>query len=370
MAKAPYTVVVAGLGKRGLHHAQAFKANPRFELIGLCDIDAARLDKAKNDFGVRTGTDAASLAKSAKPDIFCFCTLPNLRLPMVKIGLECGAKMVAYEKPMAASMAEAIEILNLTRVARVKTVVSHQHRYGAHYRKVKEIIAGGALGRVHTVYGTATGWMLHMMTHLIDYTRWYNDGAEAEWVMAQAAGRSKFADNHPSPDYISGVVQYANGVRGVYECGAGAPDVPEVAKWWGKCRMGAQGTEGFAEVLTNGGWRAVTKRDGFQSGEGAMSYDLDMPPYVAQMADWLDDDAKMHDCNGASACKGLEIMMAMCRSVARRGQVALPLDAGEPEIEALKRAVPEARCRVESSVNATVKVRPGSNTAKPASDVA
>ena len=68
--------------------------------------------------------------------------------------------------------------------AGVKAVVSHQHRYGAHYRKVKEIIASGALGRIHTVYGAATGWMTHMLSHLIDYTRWYNDEAGAQWVMA------------------------------------------------------------------------------------------------------------------------------------------------------------------------------------------
>ncbi len=167
----------------------------------------------------------------------------------------------------------------LTR-AGVKAVVSHQHRYGEHYRKVKEIIASGALGRVHTVYGTSTGWMMHMLSHLIDYTRWYNAEAEAQWVMAQAAGRGKLTDNHPSPDYIAGFIQFANGVRGVVECGAGAPDVPEVEDWWRKCRIGAQGTDGFAEVLTGGGWRAVTK-DGASSGPGCMNYELDMPPYIA-----------------------------------------------------------------------------------------
>ena len=340
MATSPYTVVVVGLGKRGLHHANAFKANPRFKLVGVSDIDTARLEKAKVEFGVEGGTDGAALAKALKPDVFCFCTLPGLRLPLVAAGVACGAKLIAYEKPMAASMNEALEIRKLTAAARVKTVVSHQHRYGAHYRKVKEIIAGGALGRVHTVYGTATGWMLHMLTHVIDYTRWYNGNAEAEWAMAQAAGRGKLGDNHPSPDYIAGFVQYGNGVRGVYECGAGAPDVPEVAKWWGKCRMGAQGSEGFAEVLTNGGWRAVSKRDGFQSGDGAMSYDLDMPPYVNQIADWLDKDSAVHECNGESAFKGFEIMMALCRSVIERGQIALPLAPGAPEIEALRGVVP------------------------------
>jgi hypothetical protein len=146
----------------------------------------------------------------------------------------------------------------------------------------------------------------------------------------------KFADNHPSPDYIGGFVQFANGVRGIYECGAGAPDQPEVAKWWGKNRIGAQGTEGFAEVLTNGGWRAVTRSGGYQSGEGAMSYDIDMPPYIQQMADWLDDDSKTHPCNLQHAALGAEIMLALQRSAAGGGQVALPLTAPVDEQALLK----------------------------------
>ena len=28
------------MGKRGMHHATAFNANPRFEVAGICDIDA------------------------------------------------------------------------------------------------------------------------------------------------------------------------------------------------------------------------------------------------------------------------------------------------------------------------------------------
>jgi predicted dehydrogenase len=190
---------------------------------------------------------------------------------------------------------------------------------------------------MHTVYGSATGWMTHMLSHLIDYTCWFNGYAPATWVMAQAAGRAKLADNHPSPDYIGGFAHFANGVRGVYECGAGAPDQPEVGKWWGKCRIGAQGTEGFAELLTNGGWRALTKSGGYQSGEGAMNYEFDMPPYIQQMADWLDDGAQVHPCNFESACQGAEIMLAMQRSAAEGGQVALPLIAGADE-QAMLRA--------------------------------
>jgi predicted dehydrogenase len=251
-----YSVVVVGCGKRGMHHADAFHKNPRFQLVGLCDIDQSRLDAAAKQYGnPETSLNAGELLKKVKPDVFCFCTLPNLRLEMVRLGVEAGAKLIAFEKPTALSTNEALEVMNLVRKAGVKTTISHQHRYGEHYKKVKEIIASGAIGRVHTVYGTATGWMMHMMTHLIEYTRWYNDNAEAEWVVGQAAGKEKFKDNHPSPDYVVGVIQYANGVRGIVEAGDGAPDVPEVDYWWRKCRMGAQGTEGFAEVLTGGGWR-------------------------------------------------------------------------------------------------------------------
>jgi len=337
-----YSVVVIGLGKRGMHHAEAFANNGRFEIVGLCDIDKERLDAAANKFGApKTATDAKALMKGLKADVFCFCTMPTLRLEMIRLGVESGAGLIAYEKPIAMTTNEALEVMKVVRDAGVKTVVSHQHRYGEHYQKVKEIISSGAIGRVHTVYGTATGWMLHMMTHLIEYIRWFNDNAEAEWVVGQAAGKEKFSDNHPSPDYIAGLIQFANGVRGIVETGDGAPDVPEVEYWWRKCRIGAQGTEGFAEVLTGGGWRAITKNSGgVISGPGSMDYSHDMPPYIQEIADWLDDPNKVHPCNGESAYKGFEIMMAICRSAVQRGKIKLPLGPGDPELEALEKALP------------------------------
>jgi predicted dehydrogenase len=224
MSDKVYKVVVVGMGKRGNHHASTFHANPRFEVAGICDIDESRLEKAAAALGnPKTSTDAAALVKDIKPDVFCFATMPNIRYDMIKIGVENGAKLIAYEKPVALSTTEARKIMDMVRKSGVKTVVSHQHRYGVHYQKVKEIISSGAIGKVHTVYGTATGWMMHMMTHLIDYIRWFNNNVDAQWVMAQAAGRGKFSDPHASPDYVGGFVQFANGVRGILETGAGAP---------------------------------------------------------------------------------------------------------------------------------------------------
>jgi predicted dehydrogenase len=338
-----YRVIVVGLGKRGLNHALMFKANPRFELVGVATRQQAKLDAALAKLGpVPASTDIARMAATARPDVFCFCTPPSARTELIELGIRSGARLIAFEKPIALSSAEAMRIRQLLRDSGTKAVVCHQHRYGEHYRKVREIIASGALGRVHTVYGTSVGWMLHLMSHLLDYVAWFNGSADAQWVLAQAAGRGKLNDAHPSPDYIAGFIQFANGVRGIVECGAGAPDVPEVDYWWRKNRIGAQGTDGFAEVLTGGGWRAATKA-GAQSGPGCMNYDLDMPPYLREVADWLDDEHKVHPCNFEAAYQGFEILMGLCRSVVEGGQVAFPLTAGADELKALREKLPDKK---------------------------
>jgi len=344
----PYSVLVVGLGKRGMHHATHFHANKRFKIVGICDIREELLVAPAQVLGhPKTGIDAAKMAAELKPDLFCFCTLPNLRVDMIKLGLACGARMIAFEKPVALTSEEGIQIKRLLEGKPVKVVVSHQHRYGQHYQAVKKVVAGGKIGKVHTVYGSAHGWAAHMLSHLIDYSMWFNDYAKPQWVMAQAAGKCKFADPklHVSPDYIAGFVQYANGVRGIYECGGGAPDVPEVQRWWGKNKIGAIGTEGYAEVYTGNGWKAVT-RDGLVAGDGCMDYALDMPGYIQDMADWLSDDGKVHACCFANAYAGFEVMMGMFRSAAQGGQIALPLTAGMNELEALRQAMPDSKLLV------------------------
>src|SRR5205085_864875 len=132
-----YRVVIVGMGKRGVHHGTAFHANPRFKVVGICDIDKARLEAAAPKVGnPEISTDGAALSKKLQPDVFCFCTLPNLRLDFVRMGVESGAKLIAFEKPVAMSSAEGIQIKHVLDKARVKAVVIHQHRYAEHYKKV------------------------------------------------------------------------------------------------------------------------------------------------------------------------------------------------------------------------------------------
>jgi len=68
-----------------------------------------------------------------------------------------------------------------------------------------------------------------------------------------------------------------------------------------------------------------------------------MPPYIQEMADWLDDDRRTHPCAFAHAYQGFEIMAALYRSASEGGQIALPLKEGTDEIAALREKVPARR---------------------------
>ena len=73
-----YKVVLVGMGKRGMHHADAFRNSPRFELSGICDTDPAVLVKSAEvfDANVLKISNASDLVARVGPDVFCFCTPP------------------------------------------------------------------------------------------------------------------------------------------------------------------------------------------------------------------------------------------------------------------------------------------------------
>ena len=59
-------------------------------------------------------------------------------------------------------------------------------------------------------YATAVGWAVHMMTHMLHYSRWFAGSPKPQWEMANVAGKCgpSSPDKHYSPDYIGAFVQY------------------------------------------------------------------------------------------------------------------------------------------------------------------
>jgi predicted dehydrogenase len=112
-------------------HARAILANPtRFRLMAVCDLDVERLTPFAAEFEIaNTYTEADAMLAAEQPDVLCFATMPHMRLPLVQLGVKYGVKAISLEKPMALSLGEAKQMVDLCAAADVKLIVCHQWRY-------------------------------------------------------------------------------------------------------------------------------------------------------------------------------------------------------------------------------------------------
>ena len=286
-----------------------------------------RLDAAARQAGrPAKGTDAAAWSRRVKPDVFCFCTLPNLRTDMIRIGIESGARLIALEKPVALTSAEGFEIREAADGER-------REGRGQPSASLRRALPQGEGDRGQRRAGPHPHGLRHR--HRLDDAHALAPDRLHALVQRRgrgavghgAGGRPRQAGRHRILRPITSPASSSSPTACAASSNAAParPDVPEVDYWWRKCRIGAQGTDGFAEVLTGGGWRAVTK-SGASSGRG--------------LHELRSRHAALHSGNGRLAgrrqqsplpaistapSKGFEIMMALCRSVAEGGQVALPL---------------------------------------------
>lgn len=346
MSQKRYRAVVLGAGWRGRGHIKAFLANAdRFELAAVCDMDTARMQKSLAEIGAELPVygDAGEMLAKEKPDVFCFATQPNVRLGLVRLGIKHGVRAIAYEKPMAISLAEAKAICDECDRAGVKQIVCHQHKYGGHWQKVRQIVQSGAIGRVLEIHATSKGWFFYYITHLVDYSLWLAGYPKVEWVSGHIHGRAKLGDTHPSPDYMLGRVGCENGLRILLECGPLAPSYG-VSNFWYDAGARVVGTEGFAEVIVGNGWRAMTRDSGGIIGDDTVKIDEigDTVPYIADLAKWLDDDSQVHPCNGALAYRGFEVSMGILLSGLDRRLVIPPIDTGLKIAERMVAELPES----------------------------
>ncbi len=328
---ARYSVCLLGCGPRGDEHLHGISANSeRFEIRAICDKDHGRAKALAAKYGVpRTYADGEEMLAKEKPEVFCFVTMPDLRLPLVQLGIQHGVRAIAFEKPMALSLREARDIHDACEAAGVEWVVSHQQKYGAHYRKIKELAGTGEIGRVHTIHATSEAWLTQLGTHMIDYAIWLNGDARPTGIIGQAHGAGRFADSHPSPDHVCGFLEFENGVHGILEFGPLAPSFLEDPNlFWLNDSLTAYGTHGYARMILGKGWEAFTKSSNGKviSGPGTFNPLEEQPLFMRDLADCLDDDAREHPCCGRLAYRGFEAAMGLCLSSLERRHVSLPID--------------------------------------------
>jgi myo-inositol 2-dehydrogenase / D-chiro-inositol 1-dehydrogenase len=151
------------------------------EIVALCDIDAARLQSAGRQFGVRHLTSRAEdLIAMPGIDAVGMAVGPDQHLAFGKMALERGLP-VFMEKPPSGSAAGARELLSAAEKAGKPLLVGFMKRYSAGNKIAANIVRSGQFGSVLGLTGyymTApgyfvgnvdyTGFFLHHCVHYMD----------------------------------------------------------------------------------------------------------------------------------------------------------------------------------------------------------
>ncbi len=151
------------------------------EVVAASDNDGERLGAFKERFpGVSTYQDYREMLKDASPDMVRICAYATERHAMVMDSIDAGVRGIWCEKALATSLSEARSIIEASQRNKVSIIVSHMRRWSPIYRKVKEIIDSGGIGRLKTVVCHFSGSLMHTGTHAFDVLLWL--AGPARWV--------------------------------------------------------------------------------------------------------------------------------------------------------------------------------------------
>jgi predicted dehydrogenase len=119
---------VVGVGYLGKLHARIYANMPTVELVGVVDVDASAAQEVAAQHGCAAYTDPHELL--GKIDAVSIVVPTSLHLQIARPFLERGVHML-MEKPLAASLEEARELVELAERSRGIFQVGHLERFNA-----------------------------------------------------------------------------------------------------------------------------------------------------------------------------------------------------------------------------------------------
>ena len=148
---------IIGTGGIARAHAQAYlDMHPEVRLVAVADIDAAKARDAAAQWGVEhVFDDPRDLLALDAIDAVSVCTPTCAHSAPTIAALDAG-KHVLVEKPMAATTAEARQMVAAAEQSGKLLMVEMKWRFMPELQAARQAIARGDLGRIY--YAEAIGW--------------------------------------------------------------------------------------------------------------------------------------------------------------------------------------------------------------------
>jgi phthalate 4,5-cis-dihydrodiol dehydrogenase len=145
---------IVGMGAASRQLLPAIDKQPDIQVTAICDPIAAVRESMAAHYGARPVAGLDELLASDLVDAVYIATPTDLHAAQVIASADAG-KHVLCEKPMATTLDEAQAMIDAAKRAGVVFQVGHSHSYDEPYRAMRELIAGGSLGRprqLHNMY--------------------------------------------------------------------------------------------------------------------------------------------------------------------------------------------------------------------------
>ena len=186
----PLRIGVIGTGFAGSTHARACIGLPGVQLTAIAAATVAEAEPLATELGARVAPDAAALCASEDVDLVVVASPTYLHAEHV-IAAASARKHVFCEKPVARTLEDARAMVRACDDADVRLAIGHVVRFFPEYRRAKELLDAGVLGRAAVAtltrgtlpVGAARAWyldpaksggvVLDLMLHDLDVLRWW-----------------------------------------------------------------------------------------------------------------------------------------------------------------------------------------------------
>ena len=230
-AGAKVTAAVVGLGDISALHLDAISRNPGVQLVGVCDVEPGRAQRAAAATGVPAFTDHRHLLEQVRPQVVHVTTPHHQHAPVTLDALDAGAHVLT-EKPIAHTAADGQRLVDRAETAAGKVGVVFQNRYNPSSVAIRQLLESGALGPIQggraavwwwrpPAYYAAAPWrgrwdqggggvLINQAIHTLDLLLWFL-GAPAA-VHGRAATLA-LADTIEVEDTAAIVIEHETGPR-------------------------------------------------------------------------------------------------------------------------------------------------------------
>ncbi len=134
-------VGVVGLGWMGRVHLRNYYEMPFVEVVGVVDTNQEALDEVNKQFDVKGYQTVEELMEN-ELDAVSICVPTTLHHSFGKKVIENNIALI-IEKPLAATVAEGAELVDLAAKKGVHLMVGHVERFNPAVQRVKELMSNG-----------------------------------------------------------------------------------------------------------------------------------------------------------------------------------------------------------------------------------